>query len=38
MSLLTKIADLLTALGQIPAAVTAAQAALQSFSDFLDGV
>lgn len=38
MSLLMKIADLVAALGSIPAAVTAAQTALQSFSDFLDGV
>lgn len=38
MTLFDKITQIVDALNSIPAAVTAAQAALQSFSDFLDTV
>ena len=38
MTLLDKITEIATALAGIPAAVTAAQAALTSFSTFLDTV
>lgn len=38
MSILDKINQIVSALNSIPTAVTAAQSALQTFSDFLDAV